>query len=751
MRMPPAVLVFLLVAHGAASTSPAAAAPTPDAAVELDRVTVTATRSQRPVQDTPGTVTVRDEDDIDRELAADIRDLVRYEPGISVANAPGRFGLSGFAIRGLDGNRVLVEVDGVRIPDAFAIGGFASAGRDLVDIDLLKSVEIVRGAASSLYGSNALAGVVSFATRDPEDYLGDQGDGHLGAKLGWHGVDQGRQAGLTAALGNEHVGFLLGFTHRHGEENRNQGRAGGEGPTRTRPNPQDWETDSALAKVVWRPAPAHRLAWAFETGRGRTLTEVLSARTRTASPATLTEVLALAGDDRRARTRNSLAWRYQPGDGWFDSVEASVHAQRGRTSQETLEQRRSTVLATGVSTPQQRWRRFDFDQEVAGAELLARRRFDWAGGSHLLVLGLESLQTDTAQLRDGLARNPLTGVETPVIPPDVFPVRDFPRSRTREQALFVQDEISLADGRLDLIPGFRLDRYRLDPRPDAIFEEDNPGIEPVALRATQGSPKLGLLWRLGPSWSLAAQYAEGFRAPPYDDANIGFTNLQFGYTAIPNPDLRPETSRGLELGLRGAWQHARASLAVYGNRYEDFIDSLVALDPDDPLAVPGLITFQSRNLDRVAIEGVEATLQADLEGLSPRLAGFSVRTAAAWSRGRNRDSGDALASVDPPRLVLGLAWSRADDALGLELVGTAVRGQSRVPEIDHHGYGLVDLLAWWRPLDAVTVNAGLFNLTDRSYLEWGDARIAALAPDSPARDRFTAPGSNVAVSVRLAW
>ncbi|MBX3725873.1 MAG: TonB-dependent hemoglobin/transferrin/lactoferrin family receptor [Xanthomonadales bacterium] len=751
MRMPPAVLVFSLAVHGAAFTASARAGATPGAAVELDRVTITATRSQRPVQDTPGTVTVRDEADIDRELAADIRDLVRYEPGVSVANAPGRFGLSGFTIRGLDGNRVLVEVDGVRIPDAFAIGSFASAGRDLVDIDLLKSVEIIRGAASSLYGSNALAGVVSFATRDPEDYLGDQDGGHLGAKLGWHGVDHGRQAGFTAALGDDRLGFLLGFAHRQGSENRNQGQAGGEGPARTRPNPQAWETDSALAKVVWRPAPAHRLAWAFEAGQGRTLTEVLSARTRTASPAALTEVLALAGDDRRARTRNSLAWLYQPEDGWFDSVEASVHAQRGRTSQETLEQRRSTVLATGVSTPQQRWRRFEFDQEVAGAELLARRRFDWAGGNHLVVLGLESLQTDTAQLRDGLAVNPLTGAQTPVIPPDVFPVRDFPRSRTREQALFVQDEISLAGGRLDLIPGFRLDRYRLDPRPDAIFEEDNPGIEPVALRATQGSPKLGLLWRLGSTWSLAAQFAEGFRAPPYDDANIGFTNLQFGYAAIPNPDLRPETSRGLELGLRGSWRHARAGLAVYGNRYEDFIESLLALHPDDPQAVPGLITFQSRNLERVAIEGAELSAQAGLEALSPRLAGLSVRGAAAWSRGKDRDSGEPLASVDPPRLVLGVAWTRADDGLGAELVGTAVRGQSRVPQIAHHGYGLLDLLAWWRPVPAVTVNAGVFNLADRSYLEWADARIAALAPDSPSRDRFTAPGRNAAVTVRLAW
>lgn len=743
---------FLLIALAAALPQQAAlAGAAADAAVELDRVTVTATRTERAVHETPGTVTVRDDADIDRELASDIRDLVRYEPGVSVASAPGRFGLSGFTVRGLDGNRVLVEVDGVRIPDAFAIGSFASTGRDLVDIDLLKSVEIVRGAASSLYGSNALAGVVSFATRDPEDYLDAEGGGHLGAKLGWYGVDHGRQAGFTGALGDEQLGFLLGFTQRRGSENRNQGDIGGDGSARTRPNPQDWNTASALAKLVWRPGDGHRLAWSFEAGQGRTLTEVLSARTRSAGPGALVEVLDLDGDDRRARTRNSLAWRHEPAQGWYDSLEASIHAQSGLTTQETLEERRTTAAASGAVTPQQRWRRFEFDQQVAGAELLLRRRLQWLGAGHHLVLGVEALQTDTAQLRDGLASNPLTGVATPVLAPDTFPVRDFPRSRTREQAVFVQDEITLAGGRLDLIPGFRLDRYRLAPRPDAIFREDNPDFEAVTLRATRGSPKLGLLWRLGPAWALAAQYAEGFRAPPYDDANIGFTNLQFGYTAIANPDLRPETSRGLELGLRGSWRHARASLALYGNRYDDFIESLVALDPDDPLAVPGLVTFQSRNLERVAIEGIEASLQAGLEALSPRLAGFSVRAAAAWARGEDRDSGAPLPSVDPPRLVLGLAWARDDDSLGGELVGTAVRGQARLPEIEHHGYGLLDLLAWWRPAPAVTVHAGVFNLADRSYLEWGDARIAALAPDSPGRDRFTAPGRHAAVSVRLDW
>jgi hemoglobin/transferrin/lactoferrin receptor protein len=54
-----------------------------------------------------------------------------------------------------------------------------------------------------------------------------------------------------------------------------------------------------------------------------------------------------------------------------------------------------------------------------------------------------------------------------------------------------------------------------------------------------------LLLRASELWSVYGQYAEGFRAPPFEDANIGFDIPLFGFRAIPNPDLRSETSQGL--------------------------------------------------------------------------------------------------------------------------------------------------------------------------------------------------------------
>jgi hemoglobin/transferrin/lactoferrin receptor protein len=114
-------------------------------------------------------------------MAADIKDLIRFEPGVSVHRAPARFGAAsgttgrdgnaGFNIRGLEGNRVLVQVDGVRVPDGFEFGAQSAGRGDYVDLGLVKSVEILRGPPSALYGSDGLAGAVSFITSDPDDFL----------------------------------------------------------------------------------------------------------------------------------------------------------------------------------------------------------------------------------------------------------------------------------------------------------------------------------------------------------------------------------------------------------------------------------------------------------------------------------------------------------------------------------------------------------------------------------------------------
>ena len=115
----------------AAAGGLAAAAPPPDPAAppyqERIVVTTVASRVAEPAEDTPATVTVIERETLERLLARDLRDALRYEPGISVEYGAARFGLGGISIRGLEGNRVQMLQDGVRLPEGFRIGSFSNA------------------------------------------------------------------------------------------------------------------------------------------------------------------------------------------------------------------------------------------------------------------------------------------------------------------------------------------------------------------------------------------------------------------------------------------------------------------------------------------------------------------------------------------------------------------------------------------------------------------------------------------------
>ena len=164
---------------------------------QFDTVTVTATHSEQSLGSVPSTVSVVDARQIDQQQIKNMKDLVRYEPGVSVSGTGSRFGLSGISIRGIGGNRVLTQVDGVSVPGEFAFGPFLSAQRNYIDLDTVKQVEIIRGPASTLYGSDAIGGAVSFLTKDAGDYLEDGDDSYARLKTGYDGGDDSWQRHQT--------------------------------------------------------------------------------------------------------------------------------------------------------------------------------------------------------------------------------------------------------------------------------------------------------------------------------------------------------------------------------------------------------------------------------------------------------------------------------------------------------------------------------------------------------------------------
>lgn len=724
----------------------------PVAATILDQVTVSATRTERDTDEVPATVSVIQDEEIERQLAFDIKDLIRYEPGVSVSTSPARFGNSGFNIRGIDGNRVLIQIDGVRVPDTFSIGSFSNAGRDLVDLDSLKSVEILRGPASTLYGSDALGGVVSYFTKYPADYLQESdGRAYLDVKTAFASSDDEWKNGFTVAAGPGRWQGLLQYVRRDGHEQDNEGDNDSRSTLRTTPNPQDTQGNNWLGKLVFAANTNNTFKLTLDALDENVQTDVLNAIGTMVTPTRTTT--NLIGDDANERRRVSLEHDYRNASGaWLQNARWLVYAQQGEVTQHTEENQFNSSMG---SSQRLRVRDFLFEQDTLGGEFQLESNWTRGAVDHSLLYGVEISTTETAQQRDGMEFNLTAGSSTATIGPDTFPVRDFPDSDTLLAGLFIQDEIAWGNGRFILTPALRYDYYQLEPNPDTIFIEDNPGIIPVDITDSELSPKLGALYAFDSALALYAQYAEGFRAPPFNDANIGFTNLQFGYTAIPNADLVPETSRGIELGLRGGNARRAFNIAAFYNRYEDFIDSLSLLTcPGDRRCVPGLLTFQSVNLDQVQIFGLEASGAWELNTR------FTLKGSLAYAQGDNLENDEPLNSIDPLKAVLGLHYQAPGQSYGGELITTAVaaKSESRVDEtagelIETSGFAIVDVLAWHRLSKQASLNLGVFNLFDKKYSYWSDVRgqinTMGGGPDPALTiDRFTQPGINASVSFR---
>jgi len=721
-----------------------------DSAKTLHKISVTATKSPRDVSGITTAVDVVEAETLETNLAHDLKDSLRYLPGVSVRNNAGRFGLSSINIRGLEGNRVLMEVDGVRIADAFSIGSFSNANRNFVDIDTLKSIEIVRGSASSLYGSNAIGGVVSFLTKDPQDYL----QGHeiyVGGKTGYFSANEESMFGGTVAVGNDIFSVLLNANARRGYETETRGNNNSATSARTQANPQDIDSLAGLSKFVWSPTLGQQLKLTVDTDNGNTDTESYSGRTVTASGPSTVRVLDLDGKDTQDRWRAQIDYSLEKSflekvTPLIDFAILRIYQQNSSTEQKTFEARQTQSPTT--LTPAERFRKFTFEQNMQGAELTLVSTLNTPSPSQRLTYGIEWDMADIDQKRDGYTRNPNTGVTSNTVTPDTFPVRDFPLSTTTETGLYVQDEIDLLDGNLHLVPGVRYDRFKLSSKADAIFSVDNPGVAVTNSDDDHVSPRFGVLYKLTPALAVVGEWSTGFRAPPYADANIGFTNLAFGYTAIPNPDLKPETSNNFELGSRGQHPWGTWEITAFHNTYDDFIDSQhqVGQPPQTPL-----IVFQSVNLKNATIDGAELRSTLDLEHLVG-LTGFGTNIALGYARGEDDSTHEPLNSIDPTKLVVGLSWDAPSQMWGLEFVTTAVERKKSVDDsagaqLRSPGYTNIDMLAHATIGNHVTLRGGIFNLTDKKYWEWSDLR--GIAASSTVGDRYTRPGRNIGVTLSL--
>jgi hemoglobin/transferrin/lactoferrin receptor protein len=694
-------------------------------------ITVTATRVAAEPFDVPSVVTVIDEEDIADNLAGDIKDLVRFEPGLSVPTAPSRFGAalastgrdanSGFSIRGLGGNRVLITVDGVRVPDGFSFGP-ASFGRgDYVDLDLLQSVEIVRGPASALYGSDGLAGVVSFITRDPRGFLDDGETFATRVRAGYASADESVSSAAVAAGAWEDWSALVSYTRREGHESDNQGENEAPDSTRTAHNPQDIESNAVLARLVFEPRDAHRLRLTADWGDRRVVTEALSGRAPLATSAT--SVIDLDGLDESERSRAALDYAYDTPGGPLDRVFVAAYYQESTLLQFSDEDRNTAPDRTRLST---------FDNSVWGLALEGESSFATGAASHRLIFGGDYSDTRQEGLRDGTV--PPTG--------ESFPTRAFPNTDYALMGVFVQDEIRFMGGRIVFFPAVRFDAYELSPQTDALFPLAAAGQSDEKV-----TPRFGVVAWPADQVGVFFSYAQGFKAPSPSQLNNNFANPLFGYTSIPNPYLRPETSEAMELGVRlrdvaFAGGVLRASATAFLADYENFIEQALvsgSFTPSDPAV------FQFVNLRSVEVSGLEG--RADLSWEN----GFGFRVSASWAEGEEFDAGARapLESIDPFKLVAGLSYDAPSGSWGGQLITTYAARKSEADTAAGNfrpdAFAIVDLTSYWRVTDVAVFRVGVFNLADEAYWWWSDVR--GLSAGSSVIDAYSQPGRNISASL----
>lgn len=731
----------LFVACAVLMAGPALAQTAPDASTTvaqaghtsaLREVVISGARSERALDEVPAVIDVLDGEDLDPARVQNIRDLVHELPNVSVKRAPVRFGgvtgnvgrdgNAGFNIRGLEGNRVLLTIDGIRVPRELSSGVFGPAafGRDYYDLGLISRVEILRGASSALYGSDGLAGMVAMFTTEPKDLLkpGQTLGGRVG--LSYDGQDDTRRLGLTlAGVASESLQWLGSVQVGRSEALDNQGSNFALNSNRTAPNPQKDRNTSLMGKLVFTPGGGQRHVFTAEHVDKSSEVEAYTGRAPVVS--TATHVGDLDGSSDMTRTRVSWDGRFPVVSAWADDIRAMVGLQSSESQETTHEFRPLQPAAT-----RNRVRDVTYSERIVQAVLQAEKLRPLGGDwSQKLVVGVDLSRASLDNL--------VTGVNGPAY--ETYPLQRFPETTETTSALFVQSEY--ASGRWSVIPALRYDRVSMDARTSPLYP-----LQPASLSSDALTPKLGVIFRGSDQWSLFGNLAAGFKSPSPLQLNNFFQNptgFPTAYETIPNPNLRPEKSRTLELGTRGLIGGVDWEAVAFTGRYKDFIEDLVTVQTTPR------IQFQSVNRQSVTLRGFE------LKGAARLTAHTTLRAAYGQTTGTDTARGLPLNSVNPAKLVLGVDHRMGDWSVGASLAHSAKKSAS---DIDTTGtanqfatpaYTTLDLRASWQISPATRLSAAVHNLTDRKYWEWTNVR--GIAASSAVLDSYTAPGRGVSVAL----
>ena len=721
-------LVFGPVIVGHSVTHAQSAADTP-ATTPFDAITI---QGESAAMDAPwGSETTRQElDSLQIQSWSDF--ARRAEPGINFNEAN-----KSINVRGLDQNRVLTRIDGIRQTWLNDVARGVRGGLSTFDFNSLSAIDIVRGADSSVAGSGALGGVVDVRTLNPSDLLGD---GKLfGALLkgGYNSVDQ---SGLTSAAiagqSSSSTQWLLQAGVRKGSEIVNMGTVGGYGITRTESNPDDYIQQNYLLKAQKKFEGGHSIGLTGSYFERQDKSTDMAAAAETYAPGQS----KLKDTSRRESIAMDYGWRAPNGNAAVDVVDGQIYWQRVSLS--------SDLAAMRISTPVGRYSRSNSLQESTyGINTLASKAIS-GSVSQLWKLGGEWYGNTTEQSSAGEDTCPARF--SPYSACNFLHTNqaDMPRVNGSQVGVWLQNTVGISENLYTLTPAVRYDYYQQTPRDTSSFQSNEAGgqlLSPSTGSAV--SPKLLGTWTPAAGASVFAQYAFGFNAPTATQLYSRY-GAPGTYLIAGNPDLKPETSQGWELGTKLGDDKLNGALTYFDNNYKNFIETVNS---------PGTATYpyfvqRYENLEKVRIYGVEA------KGAWKFSPGWRAYGSLAWAEGKNQNTGQNLNSVAPLTVIAGVAYSQEQRGAQAQVTAAAARNNVTYPETSASvqyadfqapGYGIADLTAYWKPAEVkgLWLQAGVYNVFNQTYWNALSVPTAGAVAIPRAIDFYTSPGRSFQASL----
>ena len=564
---------------------------------EFEPMVVTATRTAETADETLASVTVITRRDIERQQARSVQDVLRGVPGISIANNGGPGKNTSLFLRGTESDHVLVLIDGVKT-------GSATSGTtpfQYIPIDQVERIEIVRGPRSSLYGSEAIGGVIQIFTRKgggvfkPSFSVG-------GGSYNTYNASAGISGGGDRGWFNVNVSTVdtAGFNACNGKP-----LPDGAGCFTTEPDKDGYNNLSGSLRGGYR----------FENG---------------------IEVDAYA-----LRSENDTDY-----DGSFVNESDAVEQILGVTFRYSLLDSWRLALTGGRSQ----------DDSKNYKDGLFKSRFNTERDT-------VSLQNDITVAKDHLLT---LGAD----------YQDDRIDSTTPYAVTSRNNKGLFFQYLGMIGAHEIQA--------SLREDDNEQFD----KRTTG----GLAWGypLSGKLRLTASYGTAFKAPTFNELY---------WPGYGNPDLRPEESRSLEVGLKGTSRGSNWSF----NIYETHVDDLIAYDA---------ATFAPGNVDEVYIRGLEAAVTA-------QVAGWTLATNLTLLKPENRSAGSNKGNILPRRAEQSLRFD-ADRSFGRYSLGATFLAEGRrYDELANtrrlDSYATVDLRAGYRVSERWLLQGRIENLFDEQY------------------------------------